>query len=132
MHAEEGPLAIAAGSSPALGTDPILLARAINNLYGPAGIHCEYRYVRDLNALTLPAIANIFSPAFGGHYIAVLQVTPDYLFVGDPLGEAREKWTRQEFMAEWTGAAHEFTFNPAFQAKRSAAASPLSAAATSP
>jgi hypothetical protein len=108
IDATESALAIAAESAPALGTDPILLAHAINRLAGPHHLHCDYRLIQSLDRLTTPAIANLFNPHYGGHYVAVLQVTPDYVVVGDPLN-GTAKWSHEDFLGEWTGAAHVFT-----------------------
>jgi hypothetical protein len=108
IDATESALAIAANAAPALGTDPILLADAINHLAAPHHLHCNYRLIQTLDRLTTPAIANLFNPHYGGHYVAVLQVTPDYVLVGDPLN-GTAKWSHEDFLHEWTGAAHVFT-----------------------
>jgi hypothetical protein len=131
VAAEEGAIAIEAQSGPAIGTDPILLARAINTFYAARGIHCEYRYVRNLDALSVPAIANIFTPEFGGHYIAVLEVAPGYVLVGDPLDRNTVKLPRADFLAQWTGAANVFTVTSS-EAKSATKSATLSPAAPPP
>jgi ABC-type bacteriocin/lantibiotic exporter with double-glycine peptidase domain len=64
--------------------------------------------VGSLEALRVPAVANIFSPRYGGHYVAVLEIAPAYVIIGDPLS-GRSKWSREEFLAQWSGAAHVFS-----------------------
>ncbi len=83
------------------------LARAINRIAEARGVQCEYRFVGTLESLSTPAIATIVSPRYGGHYVAVLEVTPDEVIIGDPLS-GRDRMTRDEFRGEWTGAAHLF------------------------
>jgi predicted double-glycine peptidase len=81
---------------------------AVNWLSAPRGVRCEYKLVGSLERLTTPCVANLFSPKYGGHYVAVLRVTADYVLVGDPLS-GTGKWSRGDFLHEWTGAAHVFT-----------------------
>jgi predicted double-glycine peptidase len=106
--AEEGPLALESCSAPGVGTDPHRLAAAIAHRYAAAGLRCDYRLLETLDVLPAPAIADLHSSLASGHYVAVLEVTPDFVVVGDPLS-GRERLTRSEFLAEWTGAAHVFT-----------------------
>jgi len=108
IPAAEGPLAIDAGSAPAMGTDPALLTIAINHLTAPENIRCDYRLFRSLDNLSTPCIANLFTPKYGGHYVAVLAITRGNLLIADPLS-GRSNWPRAEFLAQWSGAAHVFT-----------------------
>ena len=108
---EEGPLAAAAGAGPFVGTDPILLQRAINGIIATAHVHCNYRVTGSLDNLHTPFIATMWIPPIGGHYVAVLDVSPDKVIVGDPL-DGRCTWDRHEFEHDWKHAAHEFSRDP--------------------
>ncbi len=107
IRAEECPLAVRAQCGPLVGTDGVLLAEAVNGMYCGEGVRCVYRFVGSLDGLRTPAVATIVSPRYGGHYVAVLEVTGTEVIVGDPLS-GRDRWTREEFVREWTGAADEF------------------------
>ena len=107
IAAEEGALAVRARCGPVVGTDGVLLAEAVNGMFGAEGVRCEYRFVGSLDGLRTPAVATIVSPRYGGHYVAVMEVTGSEVIVGDPLS-GRDRWTREEFVSEWTGAGHEF------------------------
>ena len=107
---EEGEIAVSARSGPAVGTDPILMRDALNKLYGSAGVSCDYRIVRDLDELKTPFIATMWIPHVGGHYVAVLEVSREFVIVGDPIS-GHGKWDRREFEQDWKGAAHEISWH---------------------
>jgi hypothetical protein len=108
---EEGPLAAAAGAGPLVGTDPILLQRAINNIAASAHVHCTYRIADSLDTVRPPFIATMWIPPVGGHYVAVLEVSATKVTVGDPI-TGRCTWDRHEFEQDWKHAAHEFSRDP--------------------
>jgi ABC-type bacteriocin/lantibiotic exporter with double-glycine peptidase domain len=101
-------LAIESYAAPALGTNPTLLAYAISQRTHAKNIHCEYRLIGKLENLPTPCIANLFSLQYGGHFVAVLQVTPERVLVADPM-LGRGEWTHHDFLSQWTGAAHVFS-----------------------
>jgi hypothetical protein len=105
---DEGPLAAAAGAGPFVGTDPILLERAINGVATPSHVHCTYRVVDSLESVRTPFIATMWIPPIGGHYVAVLDVSANKVIVGDPMN-GRCTWDRKEFEQDWKHAAHEFS-----------------------
>ena len=107
LPADEGKLAIAAQAGPAVGTNPQRLAAAITRRYAAERLRCEYRHVAKLEAMPIPAIANLSSNVLRDHYVAVLEVTADFVVIGDPLS-GRERLSREDFLAEWTHAAHVF------------------------
>ncbi len=118
ISADEGPLAIDACTAPGVGTDPWRLQEAINRRSLAEGIRCDFRRVPSLDSLTTPAIADTHLSFICGHYIAVLEVTPNTVTIGDPL-YGRQNLTRHEFLARWTGTAHVFTrTSPAVTAQR--------------
>ncbi len=102
LPAEEGPIAIAAHTSTAIGTPPDMLGEALRELYPTNGLVCEYRHFNSVSelrhgGLTLAVIK------FGllvDHYVAVLAVTDREVVVGDPfLGRAT--YTHQQFQKKW-------------------------------
>ena len=118
ISADEGSLAIDACTAPGVGTDPWRLQDAINRRSVAQNIHCDFRRVPSLDTLTTPSIADTHLSFICGHYIAVLEVTPDAVIIGDPL-YGRQKLTRREFLTRWTGTAHVFTrTSPAVTAQR--------------
>jgi Peptidase C39 family len=107
VNAEEGRMAVEARCGPVVGTDGALLAQAVNRRYGAQGVRCGYRYVGTLEGLRLPAVATVVSLRYGGHDVAVLAVNAEEVIVADPMS-GRDRWSRADFLAEWTGAAVEF------------------------
>ena len=105
---DEGPLAIAASTGPLVGTDPLMLQRAINAFAGSAHVHCDYRVAESLEGVHTPFIATMWIPHVGGHYVAVLDFSANTVTVGDPL-TGRCIWDRREFEQDWKRAVHEFS-----------------------
>ncbi len=106
IPATEGDLAIRAYTAPCVGTDGRSLANAINQLCEPAHLHCNYQWFNSPDTLPARPPSPPSSPrAYGGHYIMILEVTPDFITVGYHL-TGRDKLTRAEFLSEWTGAIH--------------------------
>ena len=108
VNGDEGAIGAAARTSPGMGTDGWMLAAAVNDLYRTKGVCCEYRFVGKLETLRLPAVASIWSPQYGGHYLAVLEVAKEIVVVGDPLS-GRYRMGRAEFLQQWSGAAMEIS-----------------------
>ncbi|MGN6370446.1 MAG: cysteine peptidase family C39 domain-containing protein [Phycisphaerae bacterium] len=111
ISCEEGPLAAAARSGPLVGTDPLLLERAINNSAAGTSVRCGYRVATSLEGVRTPFIATMWIPHVGGHYVAVLDVSKNKVIVGDPL-DGRCVWDRRDFENDWRGGVHEFTCRP--------------------
>ncbi len=105
IHAQEGPLGIAARTAPAEGTDPRDLAAAIEQLYAPQGARAAYRRFLSLDDLaqSTPVIVSVSSNLLTHHYITVLQVRDDTVLVGDPL-RGLVPLRRREFAAIWPAA----------------------------
>lgn len=102
IQADEGPLAIAARSGPMVGTDPRFLARTLNRRFGDQGVRARCEHLSTLAAFPTPAIAAMNMPLIGGHFIAVLEVTPTHLVIGDPYS-GRYHMKRDDFLRDWTG-----------------------------
>jgi predicted double-glycine peptidase len=84
--AGEGEIAILAHTSSATGTPPDVLARALQERYGPEGLQSEFRVFKSVDelkqaGLTLAVIRYNF---WLDHYVTVLQVTNDEVIAGDP------------------------------------------------
>jgi ABC-type bacteriocin/lantibiotic exporter with double-glycine peptidase domain len=101
LSAGEGSLAIAADCGPIVGTDSQLLARALTTQFAAQGLHCDSRYVTALDQLPTPCIAETFTPAIGGHYVAVLSIGPGVVEIGDPFS-GWYSLSRQAFEKTWT------------------------------
>ena len=105
-------MAILAQTSPS-GTDADVLAAAMNERYGPAGVHAEYRLFDSIDELgrATPAVALMHFNFLIDHYVAVLQVTPTGVLIGDPL-KGQALYTRQDFADNWRGSAVVVTRKP--------------------
>jgi hypothetical protein len=103
LHASVGELAVLAYSTPISGTPPDLLAHAIETRYGGNGVSCEYRAfdslaeLRDVEGMTLAVVKLGF---LVDHYVAVLDVTTDEVFVGDPI-DGKKALASAEFAERW-------------------------------
>ncbi len=100
--AEEGEIAILSGTSSAGGTEPDILAEALQDHYGEAGLVAEYRLFKHISelekaGLTLAVIKYGF---LVDHYVTVLKVTDSAVIVGDPSAGLRAL-SYAEFRAKW-------------------------------
>jgi len=100
--AEEGPIAIAAHTSNAIGTPPDLLHHALRKLYPTNGLVCEYRHFKSVSDLTNGGItlAVIKFGLLVDHYVAVLEVTDREVVVGDPFA-GKAIYTPEQFARKW-------------------------------
>jgi hypothetical protein len=100
--AEEGDLALRCHTNPGLGTPPDTLASVLRARYGPEGLRAEYRRFRSLEELRDAGftLAVVRFNLVLDHYVAVLQVTPSHVVVGDPLA-GRQAIPREEFLRQW-------------------------------
>jgi len=106
IHAEEGPLGIAAFTAPAEGTDARDLASAIEHLYAHDGARAAYQRYRspDEARRHLPVIVSVTWDLVTHHYITILAISDDTVLAADPLSGQRTL-SRQELDALWPGAA---------------------------
>lgn len=102
IEAVEGEIAILAYTTPVLGTADNLLCRAIEKKYKSEGISCIYRPFDSIAQLKgiCPVIAVIKFSFFCDHYVTVLEVSDDYVLIGDSL-KGKEKLTYEEFKKKW-------------------------------
>ena len=102
FDAEEGSIAIAAGTSQACGTPPDILAEKLDAIYSGQGLYSRFKVFKSVDELASDGIT-LAVIKFGflvDHYVAVLEVQPDYLVVGDPAIGLR-KFKRSEFEKDW-------------------------------
>jgi predicted double-glycine peptidase len=102
IKADEGQLAILAYSSPMTGTLPECLADALAKRYADLGLDCTFRLFDSIDQLAdadvnLVVVKDHF---LADHCIAVLQVTADYVVVGDPV-RGKEIIPRGKFADVW-------------------------------
>lgn len=102
IDADEGLIAVAAGTTPALGTRGDMLAKALEKLYGDEGIRCNHRYFRSIDQMRdlEPVIATIKYSTFIDHYVTVLAIDNNIVTIGDPLMGLR-KLNYDEFKDIW-------------------------------
>lgn len=102
LPAEEAELAVLCRTSQFMGTPPDVLAKRLQKLYGSDGLKAEYRSFESLEELAAakPTLALMRFSLFLDHYVAVLEVKPDTVIVGDPL-LGRTELTREEFERRW-------------------------------
>lgn len=101
LPADEGPLAIAARTCAVVGTPPDELASTLTALYAPR-VTARHRLFADVDELAgaLPAIAVIEYLFMVDHYVAVLEVGPREVVVGDPL-HGKRRLSREDFARVW-------------------------------
>ncbi|HWQ91652.1 MAG TPA: cysteine peptidase family C39 domain-containing protein [Clostridia bacterium] len=87
LNAEEGEIAILARSCAMVGTDPDVLARALQKRYGGEGIVVEYRSFNKAEELKSSGltIAVVAFNAMQDHCVAILGMEANQVRIGDPL-----------------------------------------------
>jgi hypothetical protein len=102
VNADEGPLAIAAHSTPVTGTPEDQLVIAINDKYGGDGIDSSFRRFDSVLQLKdfLLTVVPVKLTALKGHYVTVLNVTDKLITIGDP-AYGRKTMTHANFAKMW-------------------------------
>ena len=87
INAQEGIIAIDSYTTPLWGTDEDLLASAIKNLYGRAGVSCKVRFFNSVSELAenCPVIAVVRYSFLVDQYVTVLDVRGKFLIIADSL-----------------------------------------------
>ncbi len=97
---------VAAGTSPAGGTEPDMLAEAIRKIYGDSGITGQYCFFK--SSRDLPGDAQVLAVIQWGllvdHFVAIVSADDDGLMVADPLA-GLQRWTHDEFDERWRKSA---------------------------
>jgi predicted double-glycine peptidase len=101
IEAEEGPIAVAAYTTPIYGTTETLLTEAINKLHRPHVIS-YFRYFKTIDEIKglCPVIAVVKYAFLVDHYVTVIEVQQDKIIVGDPL-QGKVEMTPDEFKNKW-------------------------------
>lgn len=102
LPAEEGPLAIASYTSSETGTQPDILAEALQKEYGRNGLSADYRTFKNIAELKQAGLTLVVVK-FGfmvDHWVTVLEVTDSQVVIGDPLN-GLEKISCDEFLQKW-------------------------------
>ena len=114
LPAEEGEIAILSYTSAITGTEPDVLAKALQKRYGDDGLVAEYRGFRTMDELRDAGltVAVMKFNALQDHCVAILGVETNRVLVGDPLSgfgscsieDFEEKWLFVGIVLKW-GAA---------------------------
>ncbi|MEW6281391.1 MAG: cysteine peptidase family C39 domain-containing protein [Candidatus Eremiobacterota bacterium] len=102
LPAEESLISLAARTSPATGTPLEDLRDALLRLYGKHGLRCELRTFGTPAEMPPDTLAVVKLGLLVDHYVAVLEVEPRQIVVGDPL-EGRRTYTHRAFQDRWRG-----------------------------
>jgi predicted double-glycine peptidase len=102
IPADEGELAVLFSTTASTGTPPDLLAARLNARYGPAGLRASHRAFRSVAELQdqPPLLAWVKFAWLTDHLVAVLELTPDQIVLGDPF-RGRRVLSHAAFEAEW-------------------------------
>ena len=105
IDAHEGELAIAAHTSPIVGTAPDSLAFAIEEKFAGLGIQAKYRWFQSLDDIDPKTItlAIIQQGALIDHYVAVVYIDGRIVRFADPINGYREL-SRGTFKQIWRGS----------------------------
>lgn len=102
FEAGEGQLAVAARTSPIIGTSPWNLYRAIQSDYGDAGLRCSFGYLDSLDAVPEDGVALVVirDALLTDHCVAVLGYTEQMVTVADPI-DGLVSMPRVQFNQQW-------------------------------
>ena len=100
--AEEGQIAVLSYTSSAIGTEPDILAKALQKRYGLDGLSAEFRAFKTVAELKNAGVvlAVIKFSFMVDHFVAVLEVHDHAIVVGDPLN-GRTIMSYEEFARQW-------------------------------
>jgi predicted double-glycine peptidase len=102
LPGEEGSIAILSNTSSTTGTEPDILAQALQKEYQENGLKAEYRFFQSISELkqACPTLAVVKFGFLVDHFVTVLAVTDTEVVVGDPL-EGLNRMTYGEFRDKW-------------------------------
>lgn len=100
VKADERALALECGTCPATGTPCDELAEGLTRLHPE--VRCEFRRFTRASELPVHSLAVVRLGPFVDHYVAVLEVSPERLVVGDPL-DGKRSLSHREMEACWRG-----------------------------
>jgi predicted double-glycine peptidase len=102
LHADEAELALLANTSRSTGTQPDMLASALQDHFAAQHLRCDYRAFTSAADLPAdhPTIALIRYQFLVDHYVTVLKVGKNHLTIGDPLTGLTDE-TFDDFEKDW-------------------------------
>lgn len=100
VEADERALSLECGTCPATGTPCDQLAEGLGRLHPE--VRCEFRRFTRAADLPVHSLAVVRLGPFVDHYVAVLEVSPDRVVVGDPL-DGKRSLSHPEMEACWRG-----------------------------
>ncbi len=102
LLAEESKISILSYTSSKTGTEPDILAGALQTEYHKDGLSAEYRVFKDISELRQAGLT-LAVIKFGflvDHFVTVLEVTDKEVIVGDPLN-GLDRMTHEDFLKKW-------------------------------
>ena len=102
MDAAEGQLAVAARTSPVIGTSPWNLYQVIKDTYAPQGLRCRFSYLASLDAIPAGSITLVIirGEALTDHCVAVMACDDRIVTIADPM-EGLIYVPRLQFAQQW-------------------------------
>jgi predicted double-glycine peptidase len=102
LHAEIGEIAILTHANSLTGTDPDVIAQALQERYGQEGLVAEFRLFKDLDELKSAGLALVVIDFdfLTDHAVTVLEINDREVVVGDPLS-GLAKMSHEEFLTKW-------------------------------
>jgi ABC-type bacteriocin/lantibiotic exporter with double-glycine peptidase domain len=102
LNADEGDLAVAARTSPIIGTSPWNLYQVLKDSYAAQGLRCSFGYLNSLEAAPRDGIilALVRDAVLTDHCVAVLAYTEQTVTIADPM-EGLVNVPRAQFARQW-------------------------------
>jgi hypothetical protein len=102
LPAEEGEIAILSHTSSLTGTEPEVLAKALQKRYGCDGLVAQYRAFRSVDELKDAGltVAVMKFNALQDHCVAIMSVETNRVLIGDPLSGLNSS-SFEEFADKW-------------------------------
>ncbi len=102
MDTTEGQLAVAARTSPVIGTSPWNLYRVLKDNYSSQGLRCRFSYLDSLDAIPADSVTLVVvrDATMLDHCVAVMSYTDETVTVADPM-EGLVYIPRIQFAQQW-------------------------------
>jgi predicted double-glycine peptidase len=103
----EGEMAMLSMTAPRIGLSPQGAAYGLKRKLGQLGrsenVVIKVPELKDLHQLPKPFLAGIKFSSWTNHMVCVLDITDEYLVVGDPISYGPQKWSWKRFGKMWSG-----------------------------
>jgi len=102
VNAAEGQLAVAARTSPIIGTSPWNLYQVLKDTYSSQGLRCRFNYLDSLEAIPSDSIALVVvkDAVLTDHCVAVMGYNDQTVTIADPM-EGLVHVPRPQFVRQW-------------------------------